>query len=75
MFIRNLIRDLVTLRLPVTAGAVVATVLALVEPFGVNLGGDTTAKITAALVAVGVIVEYIDTRSESYEPARVPDLP
>lgn len=64
MFLKNLLRDLVALRLPVTAAAVVATVAAIVEPFGVNLGGDTTAKVTAALVAVGVIAEYIKTRSQ-----------
>lgn len=63
-FIKNLLTDLVKLRLPVTAASVVATVAALVEPFGVNLGGDTTAKVTAALVAVGVVVEFVKSRSK-----------
>jgi len=63
MFLRNLLRDLASLKLPVTAAAVVATVLAVLEPFGVNLGGDTTAKVTAALVAVGVIAEFVKSRA------------
>lgn len=65
MFLKNLARDIATLRLPVTAAAVVATITALIEPFGVNLGGDTTAKVTAALVAVGVIAEYVKTRTQA----------
>jgi hypothetical protein len=65
VFLKNLVRDLVALRLPVTAAAVVATVASLVEPFGVNLGGDTTAKVTAALVAVGVVAEYVKSRSQA----------
>lgn len=65
MFLKNLVRDLVALRLPVTAAAVVATVAALIEPFGVNLGGDTTAKVTAALVTIGVVAEYIKSRSQA----------
>ncbi len=63
MFLKNLVRDLASLKLPVTAAAVVATVAAVVEPFGLNLGGDTTAKVTAALVAVGVIAEYVKSRA------------
>ena len=63
MFLKNLVRDLASLKLPVTAAAVVATLVALVEPFGVTLGGDTTAKVTAALVALGVIAEYVKSRS------------
>lgn len=58
-FLKKLLRDLATLKLPVTAGAVVATLVALVEPFGVTLDGDTTAKVTGALVAVGVIAEWL----------------
>ena len=75
MFLKTLRIDLVKLRLPVTAAAVVATVLALVEPFGVSLGGDATAKITAGLVAIGVIAEFVASRVEAYEPARPPQLP
>lgn len=58
-FLRALLDDLVKLKLPVTAAALVATVLALAEPFGITLGGDTTAKVTGALVAVGVVAEYV----------------
>lgn len=63
-FIKNLVNDLVKLRLPVTAAALVATVTSLVEPFGVTLGGDTTTKVTAAIVAVGVVAEYVKSRSQ-----------
>ena len=61
-FLRNLVHDLATLKMPVTAAAFVATVLALVQPFGLTLGHDTTAKVTAVLVAVGVVAEYLKTR-------------
>jgi uncharacterized protein YlxW (UPF0749 family) len=54
--------DLVRLKLPVTAGAVLATALALVEPFGISVGGDATARLTAALVAVGVVSQYLQDR-------------
>jgi hypothetical protein len=62
-FIRNFIRDVATLKLPVTAAAVLATALALVDPLGLNLGKDAVAKVTAALVLVGVIAQYIDSRA------------
>jgi len=62
-FLRNFVKDVATLKLPVTAAAVVATVLALVDPLGVNLGSDAVPKVTAALVLVGVIAQYIDSRS------------
>lgn len=68
MFLRSFLDDLVRLRLPVTAGAVLATVLALVEPFGIALGGDTTAKVTTALVAVGVIAQYVQSKLSGREP-------
>jgi hypothetical protein len=61
-FLRALLDDLVKLRLPVTAAATLATVLALVEPFGLSIGGDTTAKITGALVAVGVVAAYVQDK-------------
>lgn len=64
VFLRNLGRDLATLRLPVTAAATVATVTAYLEPFGVSLGGEVTARITGLLVLVGVIYEYVRTRAE-----------
>lgn len=76
-FLRALLDDLVRLRLPVTAGAVLATVVAIVEPFGVSLGGEATEKITAALVAVGVIAAYLQHRLGGVEvrtnPATQPD--
>jgi len=62
-FIRNFIKDVATLKLPVTAAAVLATVLALLDPLGVNLGQDAVAKVTAAIVLVGVIAQYIDSRA------------
>lgn len=61
-FIRSLLDDLVKLKLPVTAGAVLATVLALAQPFGLSLGGDATAKVTGALVAIGVVSQYVQKR-------------
>ncbi|MDW5597669.1 hypothetical protein VSS74_25180 [Conexibacter stalactiti] len=61
-FARAFLDDLVRLKLPVTAGAVLATVLALLQPFGIDLGGDATAKLTAALVAVGVLSQYLQDR-------------
>ncbi|MDO8187205.1 hypothetical protein Q5424_09415 [Conexibacter sp. JD483] len=61
-FVRAFLDDLVRLKLPVTAGAVVTTVLALAQPFGLTLGGDATAKVTGALVAVGVISQYVQDR-------------
>ena len=61
-FARAFLDDLVRLKLPVTAGAVLATALALAEPFGLSLGGDATARLTAALVAVGVVSQYLQDR-------------
>lgn len=61
-FARAFLDDLVRLKLPVTAGAVLATALALAEPLGLSLGGDATAKLTAALAAVGVVSQYLQDR-------------
>ncbi len=61
-FARAFLDDLVKLRLPVTAGALVTTLLALAQPFGISLGGDATAKVTGALVAVGVVSQYVQDR-------------
>jgi hypothetical protein len=61
-FARAFLDDLVRLKLPVTAAAVLATALALVQPFGITLGGDATAKLTAALVAVGIVSQYLQDR-------------
>lgn len=58
----TILRDIARLRLPVTAGAVLATVLAITAPFGLDLGGETTAQVTGALVAVGVVARYIELR-------------
>lgn len=62
-FLRNFIKDVATLKLPVTAAAVLATVLALLDPLGVNLGADAVPKVTAAIVLVGVVAQYIDSRA------------
>lgn len=62
-FLRNFLADLVKLRLPVTAGAVVATGVSIAEPFGLDVG-PWTGRITAALVGVGVIAEYVKSRSQ-----------
>lgn len=61
-FLRNLLRDLVKLRLPVTASALVATGVAVIEPWGID-PGPWTGRITAALVGVGIVAEYVRTRS------------
>lgn len=53
------LREVARLRLPVTAAAALATFLALVAPFGIQVGDDTSAKITGALVALGVVVEWL----------------
>lgn len=59
---RSLIRalgEIARLRLPVTAAAVVATVAAIVAPFGLQLGDAQSARITAALAALGLVAEWI----------------
>ncbi|MDO8209301.1 hypothetical protein [Conexibacter sp. CPCC 206217] len=61
-FLRAFLDDLATLKLPVTAAALLSTVVALIEPFGITLGGDTTAKLTAALVAIGIVSQYLQDR-------------
>ena len=63
-FLRNFLNDLTRLRLPVTAASVVATVVALVSPFGLDVG-PAGPILTGALVAVGIIAEYIKSRSGS----------
>lgn len=59
MFWRNLLRDLVTLRKPVTAGAVVALAVQVVSPFGLDVG-PWGARLTAVLVGVGVVAAYVE---------------
>ena len=56
MFVKQFVTDLATLRLPVTAAAVVATGLAVIKPFGVDL---VAAQLTGALVGVGALAEFI----------------
>lgn len=60
IFLRNFLADLVKLRLPVTATAVVTFLAATLEPFGVAL---STEQATAILVFVGVVAEYVRTRA------------
>jgi hypothetical protein len=61
-FLRNFLADLVKLRLPVTASAVVATVVALASPFGLDVG-PAGPILTAALVVVGTVAAYVQSRS------------
>jgi uncharacterized membrane protein len=61
-FARAFLDDLVRLKLPVTAGALVTSLLALAQPFGLTLGGDATAKVTGALVVVGVVSQYVQEK-------------
>lgn len=76
---RSLIRalgEIARLRLPVTAAAVVATVTAIVAPFGLQLGDAQTARITAALAAIGLLAEWVrqavtdSTSSPAVTPTR-----
>jgi hypothetical protein len=59
-FVACLLREVATLRRPVTAAAVLATFLAVVAPFGVDLDDATAGQVSAALVAVGVIAAYVE---------------
>lgn len=70
-FARNLSKDIVKLRAPVTAAALVATVAGIVEPFGLNISEQTTA-ITGGLVGVGVVWAYITDRAGGVEVATNP---
>lgn len=51
--VRGALRDLAKLRLPVTAAATVATVVGLLQPFGIDLSAQTT-RITAGLALLGM---------------------
>ena len=57
-FARKFLADLVSLRQPVTAAAVVATGIAIVKPFGLDVGPDAPV-LTGTLVAVGVLAAYV----------------
>lgn len=61
-FARAFLDDLVRLKLPVTAGALVTSLLASAQPLGLTLGGDATVKVTGALVVVGVVSQYVQER-------------
>lgn len=50
------LKDLVSLKLPVTAAAIATTVVGLLAPFGVDLSSQTV-RITAALSVVGVVAD------------------
>lgn len=69
---RKFVRELVKLRRPVTAGAVVATAIALVSPFGLDVGPHGPA-VTGALVAVGGVVAWLDHAFGPQAPPRDPD--
>lgn len=72
---RELLRDLATLRLPVTAAAALATLLALVAPFGLQLGAEQTASVTGAIVAFGVIADAIRRRLDRLHTAALEITP
>jgi hypothetical protein len=58
MKVKEVLRDLVTLRLPVTAAAVATTLVGLVEPFGLDLSKQTVT-ITAILSLLGLIASFV----------------
>lgn len=55
-FARKFLTDLANLKLPVTAAAVTALFLSVVEPFGLHVSGTA---ISGALVGVGAVAAYI----------------
>lgn len=63
--IRRVLHDLVTLRLPVTATATVATIVGLLQPFGIDLSVSAT-RMAAVLALVG----YIAAAAERYLPPK-----
>lgn len=63
MFFKNFIKDLVALRKPVTAASVVALVVELVSPFGLDVG-PWGPRVTGALVVVGTVAAYVESRSK-----------
>jgi hypothetical protein len=58
MKLNEVLKDLVTLKLPVTAAAVTATLVGLVKPFGIDLT-EQTVTITAALSLLGVLASLV----------------
>ena len=65
-FVKNLSKDIVKLRAPVTAAALVATIAGIAEPFGLDISEQTTA-ITGGLVGIGVVWAYITDRAGGIE--------
>lgn len=59
VFLREFLADIVKLRRPVTAAAVVATLVALASPFGINVGPQGP-ELTGVLVAVGTLAAYLE---------------
>lgn len=60
---REVLADLVKLRLPVTAGAAAVTIVAQAELFGLDLS-DQTKRITAGLTLLGLVVTYVQKLRE-----------
>ena len=57
--IKGVIHDLVKLRLPITAAAMVTTLVGLLQPFGIDLSHQST-RLAAAFALIGVIAAAID---------------
>jgi hypothetical protein len=56
-FLTQFLTDLAKLKLPVTASAVAALFLSVVEPFGIDLD---PAQISGGLVVIGAVAAYLD---------------
>ena len=63
--LRRVLHDLVTLRLPVTAAATAATIVGLLQPFGIDLTSSAT-RMAAILALIGYIVAI----AERYLPPK-----
>jgi uncharacterized membrane protein len=61
-FIKSFVHDLVTLRKPVTAAAVVGALVTLTSPFGIDLHAQQVADV---LVAIGTLAALIEHRQET----------
>lgn len=59
-FTRDLAADIVKLRLPVTAGSIVATFVGIVQPFGLDLGSKATA-LAGILAGIGTAAAALQT--------------
>ena len=58
MKINEVLKDLVSLRLPVTAAAVATTVVGVIAPFGIDLSKQTVV-ITAGLSLLGLLASLV----------------